>query len=58
MGLRSFTNKLRAWRDQARRGVAIFLFDKKLRSEGDFQEAILFVRWDGKLGDTVVLSWA
>lgn len=58
MGLRSFTNKLRDWRDQARRDVAISLFDKSLRQEGDCQEAIVFVRWDAKLGDTVVLSWA
>jgi len=57
MDLRSFTNKVRAWRDHVRRGVAIFLFDKVLRNQGPFQEAILFVRWDAKLGDTVVLSW-
>lgn len=57
MDLRSFTNKIRAWRDHLRRGVATFLFDKTLQNEGPFQEAILFVRWDAKLGDTVVLSW-
>jgi len=57
MDLRSFTNKIRAWRDQLRRFVAILLFDKALQNQGPFQEAILFVRWDAKLGDTVVLSW-
>jgi ADP-heptose:LPS heptosyltransferase len=57
MGLRSFTNQLRAWRDSMRRAVAVMLLDRASDGSGEFENAILFVRWDAKLGDTVVLSW-
>ena len=57
MGLRSFTNQLRAWRDSVRRAVAVMLLDRAPDGSGEFEDAILFVRWDAKLGDTVVLSW-
>jgi ADP-heptose:LPS heptosyltransferase len=57
MALKSFTNRIRAWRDGFRRAIAVALLDRTPRVSGEFEEAILFVRWDAKLGDTVVLSW-
>lgn len=57
MALKSFTNHVRAWRDSIRRAVAILLLDRAPITSGNFEDAILFVRWDAKLGDTVVLSW-
>lgn len=57
MALKLFTNRIRAWRDSVRRAIAIMLLDRSPVASGEFEEAILFVRWDAKLGDTVVLSW-
>jgi ADP-heptose:LPS heptosyltransferase len=57
MVLKSFTNHVRAWRDSIRRAIAVMLLDRAPDALGEFEDAILFVRWDAKLGDTVVLSW-
>ena len=57
MALKSFTNHVRAWRDSIRRAIAVVLLDRAPNALGDVEDAILFVRWDAKLGDTVVLSW-
>ncbi len=57
MALKSFTNHLRAWRDSIRRAIAVFFLDRAPDAVGEYEEAILFIRWDAKLGDTVVLSW-
>ena len=57
MALKSFTNHVRAWRDSIRRAIAVMLFDRAPNASGGVEDAILFVRWDAKLGDTVVLSW-
>lgn len=55
--LKSVTELFQRWRDQVRRRVAIWIWDRPNSSEGLFDNRVVFVRWDAKLGDTVVLSW-
>ncbi|MFQ1744476.1 MULTISPECIES: glycosyltransferase family 9 protein [unclassified Aeromonas] len=49
--------KLQSWRDIIRRKIGIVLFDRSLRSSSNEDGAIVFVRWDAKLGDAIVSSW-
>jgi len=37
--------------------MAVIFLDRAPATLGPSEDAILFVRWDAKLGDTVVLSW-
>ncbi len=55
--LKSVTDRLLRWRDRVRRRVAIWWWDRPNRTSGPFQDKIVFIRWDAKLGDTIVLSW-
>lgn len=50
---------MKRWRDRLRRRVAIWLWDRPspVDADGPFQNRIVFIRWDAKLGDTIVLSW-
>lgn len=54
---RSSTERLRHWRDALRRLFVRGLLDRPLRERKDSASQVVFVRWDGKLGDTIVLSW-
>jgi ADP-heptose:LPS heptosyltransferase len=54
---RSVTETFHRLRDRLRRWVAIRLWDKPNKTSGLFSNRIVFVRWDAKLGDTMVLSW-
>ena len=49
--------KLQSWRDVIRRKIGILLFDRSLKSTSTEDGAIVFVRWDAKLGDAIVSSW-
>jgi ADP-heptose:LPS heptosyltransferase len=49
--------KLQSWRDIIRRKIGIVLFDRSLKSISNKDGAIVFVRWDAKLGDAIVSSW-
>ncbi len=55
--LRSVTDHLQRWRDRVRRRLAMWVWDRPNRTSGSFQNRVVFVRWDAKLGDTIVLSW-
>ena len=55
--LRSVTDRLQRWRDHARRRLAMWIWDRPNRTDGSFQNKVVFIRWDAKLGDTIVLSW-
>jgi ADP-heptose:LPS heptosyltransferase len=55
--LRSVTEFFHRIRDRLRRRIAICLWDRPNLTHGPFQNRIVFVRWDAKLGDTIVLSW-
>lgn len=59
--LRSVTKaigrELLRWRDRLRRNLAIWFFDRPTSTKGVFSDEVVFIRWDAKLGDTVVLSW-
>ncbi|HEY7803209.1 MAG TPA: glycosyltransferase family 9 protein [Orrella sp.] len=46
----------RNW-DRLRRRVAMWRWDRPQVSSAAFEDRIVFVRWDAKLGDTIVLSW-
>lgn len=49
--------RLLQWRNHLRRIFAIWWFDKPCSATGPFDDQVVFIRWDAKLGDTVVLSW-
>ena len=55
--LRSVTKSLLKFRDTLRRCLARFAFDRPANASGPFVKRIVFIRWDAKLGDAVVLSW-
>jgi len=48
----------RRW-DWLRRQVAIWVWDRPAQKQDghSFSERVVFIRWDAKLGDTIVLSW-
>lgn len=54
---RSVIEKVRCLRDTLRRQVTRFLLDHEPAASSDNRDQVVFVRWDGKLGDTIVLSW-
>lgn len=55
--LRFVTDRLQRWRDQWRRRFARWFWDRPNTAQGQFANRIVFIRWDAKLGDTIVLSW-
>ena len=55
--LRFVTDRIQRYRDQIRRRLAIWRWDRPNNSSGPFVQRVVFVRWDAKLGDTIVLSW-
>lgn len=55
--LRYVIDRLRLGRDRLRRKVATWIWDRPTNFVGPFANRVVFVRWDAKLGDTVVLSW-
>ncbi|MCD8538159.1 MAG: hypothetical protein LRY56_12050 [Burkholderiaceae bacterium] len=55
--LRSVIDQFRLARDHLRRRLAMWVWDRPTKSVGPFVDRVVFVRWDAKLGDTVVLSW-
>ncbi len=54
---RSSIERLRHWRDSLRRAVVRGLLDRQPVQTTNTVSQVVFVRWDGKLGDTIVLSW-
>jgi ADP-heptose:LPS heptosyltransferase len=56
--LRSIIDWFQRARDDLRQAVSQKVLDRSLRQDGPFSDTVLFIRWDAKLGDTVVLSWA
>lgn len=51
----------RGW-DRVRRQMAIWVWDRSsdeasTEEDGRFNREVVFIRWDAKLGDTIVLSW-
>jgi len=55
--LRSIIEGFQQGRDRLRQTVSQIVLDRSLNPKGPFSETVLFIRWDAKLGDTVVLSW-
>jgi len=55
--LRSIIEWFQKGRDRLRQAVSQWVLDGSLSQNGPFSETVLFIRWDAKLGDTVVLSW-
>lgn len=51
------TEWLRRGRDRLRRRVVRLLLDRETDAATAVAARVVFVRWDGKLGDTVVMSW-
>lgn len=49
--------KLQKWRDVIRRQLGILLFDHVVKNSLSSNGAVVFVRWDAKLGDAIVSSW-
>jgi ADP-heptose:LPS heptosyltransferase len=56
--LRSIIDWFQRARDDLRQAVSQKVLDRSLSQDGPFSNRVLFIRWDAKLGDTVVLSWA
>ena len=56
---RYVTDALKRRWDWLRRQVAIWVWDRpKPKQDGQpFSKRVVFIRWDAKLGDTIVLSW-
>lgn len=57
-----FLHRLQKYRDGIRRAIALFFFDRERQvvlSQPDLtpRKQIVLVRWDAKLGDTIVTSW-
>ncbi len=55
--LRSIIEWFQKGRDRLRQAMSQWVLDRSLSQNGPFSETVLFIRWDAKLGDTVVLSW-
>lgn len=55
--LRFVTDAWQRLRDRVRRRLAMWRWDRPNSDQGSFDNRIVFVRWDAKLGDTIVLSW-
>jgi ADP-heptose:LPS heptosyltransferase len=50
-------HRIRWYRDLVRRRVAMLFWDRPSPTTGNYIDRVVFIRWDAKLGDTVVLSW-
>lgn len=55
--LRKLLDQVRLKRDLLRRRMAMWRWDGPLPSTGSFVDRVVFIRWDAKLGDAIVLSW-
>lgn len=55
--LKRFIDRMRLGRDLLRRRIAMWLWDGTNPSTGPFVDRVVFIRWDAKLGDAIVLSW-
>ncbi|AWB32630.1 glycosyltransferase family 9 protein [Orrella marina] len=54
---RSVIEKVRRARDTFRSRVTRGLLDRPPQMHDNLVDQVVFVRWDGKLGDSIVLSW-
>ena len=52
-----FIDRARLGRDLLRRRIAIWRWDGPNPTTGTFVDRVVFIRWDAKLGDAIVLSW-
>jgi len=55
--LKFVIERFQLYRDRWRRHLAAWRWDRPSRATGPFVSRIVLVRWDAKLGDTIVLSW-
>lgn len=55
--LRRCIDLIRLGRDLLRRRIAIWRWDCANPTVGPFVDRVVFIRWDAKLGDAIVLSW-
>lgn len=54
--LQKVKSRIQLWRDNARRQIGIFIFDKE-KIPLNKNNHLVIVRWDAKLGDAIVSSW-
>ena len=52
-----FIDRVRLGRDLLRRRIAMWRWDGPNPTTGSFVNRVVFIRWDAKLGDAIVLSW-
>lgn len=52
-----FIDRVRLGRDLLRRRIAMWRWDGPNPTTGPFVNRVVFIRWDAKLGDAIVLSW-
>jgi ADP-heptose:LPS heptosyltransferase len=52
-----FIDRVRLRRDLLRRRIAMWRWDGPNPTTGTFVNRVVFIRWDAKLGDAIVLSW-
>jgi ADP-heptose:LPS heptosyltransferase len=55
--IKSFIDRVRLGRDLLRRRIAMWRWDGPNLTDGPFVDRVVFIRWDAKLGDAIVLSW-
>ena len=55
--IKVFLQSLQKARDYIRRKVSLFFYDRIRQPTATVRKQIVFVRWDAKLGDTIVTSW-
>lgn len=55
--IKVFLQSLQKARDYIRRKVSLFFYDRIRQPTTTARKQIVFVRWDAKLGDTIVTSW-
>lgn len=55
--LKRFIDRARLGRDLLRRRLAMWRWDGPNPTTGPFVDRVVFIRWDAKLGDAIVLSW-
>lgn len=55
--IKSFIDRVRLGRDLLRRRIAMWRWDGPNPTDGPFVDRVVFIRWDAKLGDAIVLSW-
>ncbi|MDA1381258.1 hypothetical protein PCI56_19195 [Plesiomonas shigelloides subsp. oncorhynchi] len=54
--LQKVKSRIQLWRDNARRQIGMFIFDKE-KIPLNKNNHLVIVRWDAKLGDAIVSSW-